>query len=548
MSPLAIVLAALACAGTSAAAAAPVLAAAPTTAPGAPAVAPAPARTVEGRVAYATATTAYLDAGAREGIVPGLEVRLTRGGTPAGLCRVTEVGDHTAACTGQGLRAGERFAVQTAIAPAAIAAQLAALPGEEEQARRLAAVQATPLAMVEAPAKAREVFIPQLPILQGDLGYAVWVASEGGNGYQRLQLDLSVNGLDVVGGFKLFADARFMQWTQKGPAIQGSSTQLLVYDLELAQRDPGRSWTAAVGRVMPRVVPGASVFDGAQAGARIGPAEVGAFGGLIPNAYTTEPSTSSWTGGVYARLEQPIGRTLLIGGARVAAVQDAGIGRHYEGQLTLQYWAGAAVGVSGEIQVGGGDLVAPGHIDFGRLYLTTRPVDPLFIGAGFSYWGLDVPQDLVVTTWPGPSRRGDATVGVDVTRWLTLQAVGGFVDDLYSGLSHQYLSPEALFPKVLDGLMVGYQKDLGWFGGQAAWAQVNWRPGEATQLFGRLSWFQTTDGGNVENDVGLTATGTVGLNRWLALRFSVLVRAGIDGGQASAPFGTASQVFLVGSY
>jgi hypothetical protein len=506
------------------------------------------ARTVEGRITYATATTAYLDAGSREGLAPGLEVRLTRGGAPAGACRIAEVGDHTASCVGQGLRAGERYSVSTSIAAAPVAKVLAPVPSDEDQARRLAAVEVTTAPLVEAKAKAREVFIPQIPVLLGDLGYAVWVASEGGSGYQRIQLDVAVNGLEVAGGFKLHADARFMQWTQQGPAVQGSSTQLLVYDLQLAQREPGRSWTAAVGRVMPWFVPGATVFDGAQAGARIGPAEVGAFGGLIPNAYTTEPSTSNWTGGVYARLEQPFGKTLLIGGARVAAVQDTGIGRHYEGQLSLQYWAGAALGLSGEIQVGAGDLVAPGHIDFGRLYLTTRPVDLLYVGAGFSYWGLEIPQDLVVTTWPGPSRRGDLTVGVDATGWLTVRAVGGFVDDLYSGLSHQYVSPELLFPKVLDGLLVGYQYDLGWFGGQAAWGQVSWRPGQGTLLYGRLGWWQTTDGGNVENDLGLTVSGTVGLNRWLALRFSALVRAGIDGGQASTPFGTASQLFVVGSY
>mgnify|MGYP000651201900 CR=1 FL=1 len=51
---------------------------------------------------------------------------------------------------------------------------------------------------------------------------------------------------------KVFADARLMQWTQRDATyVPGASTQLLVYDLELAQRDPSRSWSAAVGRVQP---------------------------------------------------------------------------------------------------------------------------------------------------------------------------------------------------------------------------------------------------------------------------------------------------------
>jgi hypothetical protein len=48
--------------------------------------------------------------------------------------------------------------------------------------------------------------------------------------------------------------------------------------------------------------------------------------------------------------------------------------------------------------------------------------------------------------------------------------------------------------------------------------------------------------------VGVTLTGTVGLLQWLALRYSVLVRLGLDAAQTSLPFGTASQLFLVGSY
>ncbi len=95
-----------------------------------------------------------------------------------------------------------------------------------------------------------------------------------------------------------------------------------------------------------------------------------------------------------------------------------------------------------------------------------------------------------------------------------------------------------------------YLKDLGWLEGGNAWAQVNWQASQGARLSGRLSWYQTAASGTgaPQNEVGATISGTVGLARWLALRFSVLVRAGIESGQASVPFGTTSQVFLVGSY
>jgi hypothetical protein len=499
-------------------------------------------------VTYVTATTAYLDAGALDGLAPGQEIRLARGGAPAAACRVTEVGDHTAACAGAGARAGDRFAVEAAVAPAPAVAQLPPLPPEEEQARRLAAVEAAALPPVEARAVAREVVIPQLPVLQGDLGYAVWVTTGGSSGYQRIQLDVGVNGLEVWEGIRFWADARLMQWTQQGPAVPGGSTQLLVYDLELAQRDPARRWTAALGRVQPWFVPGATAMDGAQAGARIGNVEVGAFGGLLPDPYTTEPRTSSWTGGAYARVEQALGKTLLVGGLRAAAVQEPALGRHYEGQLSAQLWAGAALGVSGELRMGGGDLQAPGALDLARLHLTSRPVEPLLVGLGFSYWGLLVPDVALQAVWPGPSRRADATLGVDAARWLTISAFGGLVDDLVTSLSHQYVGPELAFPRVLDGLVLAYQKDLGWVDGNAAWAQLSWRPSAGTRLLGRLSWNQVSSGATPADDLGLTVSGTVALERWLALRFSAMVRLGLASGEASMPFGTVSNVFLVASY
>ena len=533
----------------------PPAAAAPLAAPPAEPIAPV-ARRVEGKVTFATATTAYIDAGALEGVTIGQVVRLTRGGQPSGSCTVRETADHSSTCTGQGVKVGDRFSVETTVPGAPVVAKMVPVPTEEELASRNAIVTGTPVALVESKAQPRDVVLGQLPTYRGDLGYALWLASPSGPGdSQRLQLDVQVNGLDAFAGFKFFADARLMQWTQQDQTyLPGSSTQLLVYDLELAQRDPRKSWSAAFGRVMPWFAPGATVFDGAQGGMRFGRTEVGIFGGLVPDPYTTEPTTNRYTGGVYVNFEAPLGATLLSGSARAAVVQNPTVLRHYEGELLLNYWAGGVFSASGDLRMGFGDVQAPSSIDAARLSLSVRPVPIFWITAGFSYWGLTQANDEPIATYPGPSRRADGSTGVDATPWLRIALLAGWVDDLTSNLSHTYVGPEVTFTKVLAGLSFGYLQDLGWVEGQSVWGQIGWAPGPGARLTGRLSWFQTTESiGGVasspsSNDVGLTLNGTVALNRWLSLQASVLLRAGVDNLDASIPFGTATNVFLVGTY
>ena len=530
---------------------------APQAAPAQPASpAPSVARRVEGKVTFATATAGYLDAGALEGVAVGQVIGLSRGGQPSGTCTVRETADHSATCTGAGVRAGDRFAVDTNVSGGAPVAKMAPIPTDEEEAIRLAQVTGTPLTLVEAKVQPRVVTIGNLPTVRGDLGYAVWLASPGGPGdSQRIQLDIQVNGLDAFEGFKLFADARLMQWTKRDVTyVPGSSTQLLVYDLELAQRDPTRKWSAAFGRVQPWFVPGSTVFDGAQGGVRLGRNEIGIFGGLVPDPWTTEPTIDRYTGGVYGNFEAPIAGTLLTGSARAAIVQNPAIGRHYEGELLLNYWVGGIFSASGDLRMGFGDVKAPTYIDAARISLTLRPDPIVWISAGFSYWGLFMPNSEPIATWPGPSRRADGTVGVDATPWLRLAALGGWVDDLTSFISHSYVGPEVTFTRVLAGLSFGYLKDFGWVEGQSAWGQIAWSPVASTRLTGRVSWFQTTETINgvsspaAANEVGLTVNARVGLTSWLSLRASVLVRTGLESGDASMPFGTASNLFFVGTY
>lgn len=519
---------------------------------------PAPvARRVEGKVTFATATTAYLDAGAHDGVTPGQAVRLTRAGQAAGTCTVREVGDHFATCAGPGLRVGDRFVLETTVAGEPPVARLPAIPTDEDLERQGTLVATAPVLMVESKAQPRPVTLGQLPVLRGDLGYVLWYANSGSpdQNAQRVQVDLQVNGLDVVEGFKLYADARVMAWTQRNAdSVPGTAAQLLVYDLELAMRDRARPWTAAVGRVQPWGIPGASVFDGVQGGWRLGRNEVGVFGGLVPDTWSTAPTVKNYTGGVYGSFEVPLDRFLLNGRARVAAVGLDQVNR-YEGELALNFWAEGVVGVNGDLRLGFGDVTAPSSIDAARLYLTVRPVPTVNISGGFSYWGLDLGNEEPIATWPGPSRRADGSVSVDATDWIRIAVLGGWVDDLTSGLTHEYVGPEVTFPRVLNGLSFGYLQDFGWVEGQNAWGQVNWSPMADLRLMGRLSWWATTatvaglTAPSAANDLGLTLTATAPIWKWLSMRASLMVRGGIDTSYGeNLPWGTVASLFLVGTY
>jgi hypothetical protein len=204
--------------------------------------------------------------------------------------------------------------------------------------------------------------------------------------------------------------------------------------------------------------------------------------------------------------------------------------------------------------MGFGDLRAPAFIDAGRIYLTARPLPILNISAGFSYWGLAIPDSEPMATYPGPSRRADASVSVDATDWLRVAVLGGWVDDITSGLNHEYVGPEVVFTRVLSGLSFGYLRDFGWIDGQSAWGQISWAPTPGTRLMGRASWWQTsatvagTTSATAANELGLTVNATVGLMSWLSLRASIMLRGGIDGNLGEVPWGTASNLYVVGTY
>ena len=505
-----------------------------------------------GRVISVTATHGYLDAGTEEGLAPGAQLALERNGRPVATCRVEEVSDHHAACAGSGLRAGDTFELPAR--KAAPVKELPPIPSPDEQARRLAAVQAAPAALVEfhaAPGGAAQA----RPASETALGYAFW-SSNVASADQQARLDVSIRDVEVARHLRLSVDLRALEWIARTSTafIPGPSSQLLVWQAELDWRDPARPWSAGVGRIRPWFAPGASVFDGAQVGHRLGRGEVGVFGGLVPDPWTTEPTVDRYQGGGYWSLEAPIGSARLHHEGRLSFLHTPELGSRGELSATAGLWLSRALDVSAEVQVGVGDVHAPGYLDVARVAFFGRPFDVFSFDGGFSYTGLTTPDSSIVrATWPGPSRRGDLTARFDVSRFVALSVGGGVVQDLTSGLRHGWVGPEVAFPRFFTprlALSVGWMADLGWLQGQNAYLQVSAWPGDAFRLVGRLSWYQDDRPALPSapgEEIGVYLSGSVQIARWLAFRLSLLARGGLDFG-ALDTHGLTGLVSLAGGW
>jgi hypothetical protein len=519
--------------------------------PGAATLALALAAAGPGRVISTTATHGYLDAGSVEGLEPGAVVQLERNGRPSASCRVDEVSDHHAACAGEGIRVGDAFALPDR--PAVPVKELPPLPSPEEQARRLAAVESAPVALV--PFQATPGAAPSRAASEVALGFASWMSNVAGPD-QQARLDVSIQGVEVAPNLRLSVDLRALEWILRTSTsyLPGPSSQLLVWQAELDWRDPARPYSLELGRIRPWFVPGAPVFDGAQAGWRVGRGEVGVFGGLVPDPWTTAPTVDRYQGGAYWSVEAPIGSARLHHEGRLAFGHSPELGSRGELEAAAGLWLSRALDVSGEIQVGGGDVHAPGYLDLARIAFFGRPADAFSFSGGFGYVGLTTPEESIVrAAWPGPSRRGDLTLSFDASRFLVVSATGGVVQDLTSDLVHGWAGPELSFPRFFSprvALSAGWLVDLGWLQGQNAYLQVSAWPGDTFRLAGRLSWYQDDRPGLPSapaEELGLQLSGSVQLARWLAFRLTVLARSGVDF-SAMDGYGFTSLATLAGGF
>src|SRR5437763_3491749 len=313
------------------------------------AAAPSAQRRATGRVRYATAHRLYLDAGARDGLLPGSTLRLLRGDKQVATCRIEAVSETHATCSGAG-RQGDAFALPNAPASAPAPEKAAPPLSEAETTRRHHALEAARFAKVEYRGPA-----PLPAILSGrtevQFAHTSWGSEQFGPWHEE-RVDVWVRGAPVAGGFALYADISARRWSPpSGASVRPATrTQLYVWEAELARRPLDGGLTVALGRVRPWSIPGSTVFDGGQAGYRTrGNLEVGVFGGAVPDPSTLAPSLRRATGGAYLAMQTAGGADASVrylrNELRLAYSDGPELGRRYEGEALAQISLGGGPGL-----------------------------------------------------------------------------------------------------------------------------------------------------------------------------------------------------------
>ena len=513
-----------------------------------------------GTVVYATAGRAYLDVGAADGLAPGATIVARRGRDRAVRCAVDLVADRASSCPSPGLRAGDAVAFQAGPAPAE-PKLLPAVAGEDELVRRAAALQGAPAPpLVEFKGAAPGAPPPGPGVrraqrLSGEVGWAQWSSTDV-SGLGAASLDVALRGVEVGRGVLVDIAARAERWVPAAnPRFRANQdTRFYLWQAQLTA--PLSRATFAAGRVMPYTIPGGTVFDGATASFRAGPAEIGAFGGVVPQPDTLAPTADRSTGGTF----WSVSRSFAGGGGlrqdgRLAVVRSPELGTRFEATVAADAWLRAAY-ASGQAQFGlGGNAQAPGHLDAARADLSAHLGRGFSIGGGYRHSGLTWPDPygtLEPALFPGRSDGANGWVSWDV--WIVrLGGTGGFSRDQRSGMDRTWGGPEVGIPRLLGhwgGFSAGYLEERGWAYGRSAWGQLAIQAGWRWRFVARGTWTHTSSAVVDADEVGVVASGSADLGRGFGIRASVLSRTAVtsQGSTGSAPAGITGIASLYGGY
>ncbi|HEY3451638.1 MAG TPA: hypothetical protein VGK67_35090 [Myxococcales bacterium] len=514
-----------------------------------------------GKVLSASATRAYLDRGAADGLAVGARVALTRAGEAAGECEVEEVSEHHARCKGAGLRPGDRFeaaAKSTGSRPAAVE-PMSAPPTAAELKARNAALSAAPVPKVAFAGASGTSPAAGLNLhSEAAWTHTSWLSS-GGAGFHDERVDLAIRGLEIAGGFRVWADLSLVQYESRPDNARyrpGGSTFLYVRELAVVQREVGNPYAVAAGRVRPWHAPGIPVLDGAQAGwrSRSGTAEVGVFGGELPDVKTINFQKAYLAGAYWSvdhfgavgdavRVVRHEGRLSVAGGADFETRLEA------EAAVQAAFWRSVDAGLSVRVAYASarGATLDGFRADFGL-----RPVDTLRIFGGYRFEGIhDVELAAVDPHYRGAGQHADLTASWDVLPALTLGASGGFAHDAEVGRARGYVGPELGLPTLFGahgGLALGYAEEFGWTGGRTGWLQAILLPSARWRVLARASYFQDVPSGAASgtHEVGLAASLDAPLVSWLSLRLSLAGRVGLDALEAGPALGFVGSLGLRG--
>ncbi len=505
-----------------------------------------------GAVVYATAARAYLDVGTADGLAPGAVIVARRGGAEAGRCTVDLVGEHHAACASGALRPGDTFTFAAAPEPP-VPVPPPALPTPDELAARARAAAEAPVVRVEFRPDAQRAVATgtRRRIVVAGLEHVSW-ASTRASTLSAERLDLALRGAPLGAGVLLDVEARAERWVPgANPRFRPEDdARLYVWQAQLTA--PVSSVQLSAGRILPYRILGATVFDGASASLRRGNAELGLFGGAVPEPDTLSPTGDRATGGGFWAVERAIGGGALRHEGRVAVVRSPELGTRVEAMLAGRAWL-RSVDVSAEAQLGaGGDEQAAALVDSARVDVTARPTRALSVGGSYRHAGLDFPDALEPALFPGRGEAADAWGAVELWSFLRVGATGGLSRDAASGLDRTWGGPELGIPRLFGrrgGLVVGYLEEGGWLAGRSAYGQLVARPWSSLRLLGRATWAHEKTLGADRDEVGVLASAAAELGRHLGLRLSALGRMPIRSeGGGSTPWGVTGTVALYAAY
>jgi hypothetical protein len=502
------------------------------------AAAPAAAeRRQTGSVIYATASRLYLDAGAKDGLVPGQMLRLK-----AGTCRVEEVSDRYATCAGSA-RPGDTFVLPLP-PPAQVVRRLPPPPPPAVLEQRRAMLASVSFDKVDYHAPSGPP--PASHTSEVGVGYAGWF-STGAAPWQQERLDARLTGAPIGAGFTLDVDMSARWWSRRSDPISfrpDDPAQLYVWEAALSRRSLAGGPAISLGRVRPWGTPGQSIFDGAQAGWRTsGGTEMGVFGGAIPDAVTLAPSFGQGTlGGYWSGLRTGESGSILRyfrHELRLALVNTSELGKRLEveGLLEARITRRFDMAVDVRMATGApGAQQAPGLLDAIRLDGAYRPLDGLSFIGSFRYEGLPVPEldgpGNVLAG--GAARHADLSLAWDPTPQIRVTMLSGLSTDLSgTGQTRRWIGPELGAPRLFSdrvGASVGYVHEDGWEPGQSAWLQFLLRPGTLVQVMTRVFWSRTRSAAAVDLDeLGAYARVQAQLGRFVALRVSATGRTTLNG-------------------
>ncbi|MFT3706234.1 MAG: hypothetical protein QM817_01080 [Archangium sp.] len=477
-----------------------------------------------GEVASVAGGAAYLNRGSADGVTAGQSLTFQRAGKPAGSCIVGAVSEHFARCDGGGLRPGDRFASGRVQEPTVLGP--AALPTEAELRRRQAMVEGVGWRLRDFDVATSSLSATRFDVALSHTTYF------GGGAFGVQRLDILVPDFEIWRGLRVSADVTALNFSARPSGtrtIYQQTPVLLVRQLEVGFRRADVPFSAALGRTWLRSGAGLLAIDGAQAAWRFSEGvEVGAWGGLLPEAARLTIQPSQWSVGAFGRVRASLGGTLMQLSVRGGYSQRDLLGGRAELGVLASLWSGATFDATLAAELGFGQSQALAGIDAARFDFGWRPVERLRLGGGVRYRGLPLTSLTEVgTTSPG-QRALHADLGgtLQLTESLWLGAVSGFASDFDSGLWQLRVGPELSLPRLASlplTLGVGYVEEVGWLRGRHGYAQVQVTPGQIFRLTTRLNFFQQA-GANPNPGLASQEVGTsvaIELTPWRFLRARV---------------------------